>query len=435
MTDHEKTGRLPFLERWFGARSLMQRTNSFGKPTCPLSSAQSSRTTWSVVACGIVALAVAMGIGRFAFTPLMPLMLRDGTLSPTAGAEWAAANYSGYLVGALTASWFSSDARRGLLLSLFGVALTTMAVAWTDNAELRLVGPGLRAAAGVFSAWALVCTSSWCLAELFRRHVPQLGAWIYTGVGLGIALTGAVTWLGGLQSAYRLWLELGLIAAAGAMFVWLSLNRRSTPPTAGKPSKLTTATPGTKKGHLLLVLCYGTFGFGYIVPATFLPTMAARLVHDPLVFGLTWPLFGLAAALSVAAAARYLPSWPRRRVWALAQGVMALGTALSLASNALWALAASATLVGGTFMVATMAGLQLAREQVPANPTPLLARMTAGFAAGQIAGPLLVRSLGPGNWAGWDAVGCASIAATVLLALTAAWLWHEAGDPRLPVSG
>ena len=116
------------------------------------------------------------------------------------------------------------------------------------------------------------------------------------------------------------------------------------------------------------MLCYGTFGFGYIVPATFLPAMARQQVSDPLVFGLTWPLFGLAAALSVAAAARWLSGWPRRRVWALAQGTMALGTALPLATQALWALAASAVLVGGTFMVATMAGLQLAREQASRQP-------------------------------------------------------------------
>jgi hypothetical protein len=154
--------------------------------------------------------------------------------------------------------------------------------------------------------------------------------------------------------------------------------------------------------------------------------MAQQLVPDPLVFGLTWPLFGLAAALSVAAAARWLPGWPRRRVWALAQGTMALGIALPLASQALWALAASAVLVGGTFMVATMAGLQLARERVPADPTPLLARMTGAFAGGQIAGPLLVRALGPGGWAGWDALAWANAAATVLLALTAAWLWRGA---------
>ena len=111
---------------------------------------------------------------------------------------------------------------------------------------------------------------------------------------------------------------------------------------------------------------------------------------------------------------------------------MALGTALPLLAQTLWALAASAVLVGGTFMVATMAGLQLAREQVPANPTPLLARMTAAFAAGQIAGPLLVRALGPGRWAGWDALSWASAAATVLLVLTAVWLWRDAkSSPQL----
>jgi hypothetical protein len=178
------------------------------------------------------------------------------------------------------------------------------------------------------------------------------------------------------------------------------------------------------------VACYGILGFGYIVPATFLPAMAREQVADPLVFGLTWPVFGLAAALSVAAAARWLSAWPRPRVWALAHGVMALGTALPLASQALWSLTLSAVFVGGTFMVATMAGLQLARERLPANPTPLLARMTAAFAAGQIAGPLLVRALGDGRWAGLDALAWSNAAATLLLGLTAALLWRAAApDP------
>src|SRR5215217_6645885 len=196
-------------------------------------SAHLSRTTWLVVGSGIVALAVAMGIGRFAFTPLMPLMMRDGTLSAAAGAEWAAANYGGYLAGALTASWFSGDPRRGVQLSLIGVALTTLAAAWIDGETLALLGAVLRAAAGVFSAWALVCASSWCLAELARRHAPQLGAWIYTGVGLGIALAGALAWLGGRQPAAWLWLELGLVAAAGAVFAGLGLGGRSGAPPTG----------------------------------------------------------------------------------------------------------------------------------------------------------------------------------------------------------
>ena len=388
----------------------------------------SDTATWRIVAAGIVALAVAMGIGRFAFTPLLPLMLRDGTLQAADGAWWAAANYAGYLAGALTASWFAADPPRGARWALIGVALTTLAIAAPDGAGLELAGPLLRAAAGAFSAWALVCTSSWCLAELARRQRPRLGAWIYTGVGLGIALAGLLAWLGGRQPARWLWLELGLLACAGALLV--VRGARSAPPAAAEP--IGPAARNATPGHGALVVCYAILGFGYIVPATFLPTMARAQVDDPLVFGLTWPLFGLAAALSVAAAARWMAGWPRRQVWALAHGAMALGTALPMMTRSLGALAGSAVLVGGTFMVATMAGHQLARERLAANATPLLARMTAAFAAGQIAGPLLVRALGSGHRLGLDAVDWTHAAATLLLGLSTVWLWHTRGRDRSP---
>jgi hypothetical protein len=385
------------------------------------------------------------------FTPLLPLMLRDGTLDAADGAQWAAANYAGYLIGALTARRFVSDPPFGLRVALIGVVLTTFSVAALEGAAVRWAGAGIRALSGVFSAWALVCASSWCLAELARRQTAQLGAWIYTGVGLGIAITGTLTWLGGHQPARRLWIELGLLATVGAAFVVSQLRRQSRSSSGSGPRHPGSKSDpiqspdqprdqplnqnpnpnspgaGAQSGNWQFVLCYGTFGFGYIVPATFLPAMARQQVDDPMVFGLTWPLFGLAATLSVAAAARCLSAWPRRRVWALAQGVLALGTALPLATQALWSLALSAVLVGGTFMVVTMAGLQLIRERVPENPTPLLANMTVAFATGQIAGPLLVRLLGEIRWAGWDALAWASVVAAALLALSSAWLWI---DPR-----
>jgi MFS family permease len=383
------------------------------------------QSPWIIVIIGLVALAIAMGIGRFAFTPLMPLMLRDRTLDAVTGTEWAAANYIGYLVGAFTASWFGRDPRRGLRIGLIGVALTTLGIAW-GNASLPWLGAILRGSAGVFSAWVLVCASSWCLPELARRESTSLGGWIYTGVGLGIAITGVMTWLGGNQLALALWIELGVLAAVGTTYVLRSLTLQSATPTTQTKSTSTNqaTTPSPGKGNLGVVLCYSAFGFGYIVPATFLPTMARQLVSDPLVFGLTWPIFGTAAALSVAIVSRWLSPWPRRKVWAVAQAVMAVGTVLPLLQQALWVLAASAVLVGGTFMVTTMAGLQLARERMPSNPTPLQARMTAGFAAGQIAGPILVRLIGSGQILGWDALSWANAVATVLLAVTSLWLWR-----------
>jgi hypothetical protein len=383
------------------------------------------QSSWTIVIIGLVALAIAMGIGRFAFTPLMPLMLQDGTLDAVTGTEWAAANYIGYLVGALTASWVGHDPRRGLRIGLIGIALTSLGIAW-GNASLPLVGAMLRASAGAFSAWVLVCASSWCLPELARRGSTSLGGWIYTGVGLGIALTGIMAWLGGNQAALTLWIELGVLATVGTIYVLRSLSVQPAASSTGitKATANQAIEPHLGKGNFGVVFCYSAFGFGYIIPATFLPTMARQLVSDPLVFGLTWPIFGTAAALSVALVSRWLSAWPRRKVWAVAQAVMAMGTLLPLLQQALWVLVASAVLVGGTFMVATMAGLQLARERMPSNPTPLLARMTAGFAAGQIAGPLLVRLIGSAQIAGWDALSWANAVATVLLAITSLWLWR-----------
>ena len=366
-----------------------------------------------------------MGIGRFAFTPLMPLMLRDASLDAVTGTEWAAANYFGYLAGALTAPWFARAPQSGIRVGLIGVALTTACMAWA-HASFPWLGVVLRGSAGVFSAWVLVCASSWCLLELARRETTSLGGWMYTGVGLGIALTGAMAWLGGHQPARWLWIELAAMAAAGAVYVLRSLAVQAA---AFAPQRAHTSVhrgpgPPSGAGNWGLVVCYAVFGFGYIIPATYLPTMARQLVSDPLVFGLTWPLFGAAAALSVALASGWLSAWPRRKVWAAAQAVMAVGTLLPLCQNALWTLTASAVLVGGTFMVATMAGLQWARQRMPSNPTPLLARMTAGFAVGQIAGPLLVRFFGNAPVAGWDALTWASAIATVLLAASALWLWR-----------
>jgi len=378
---------------------------------------RASITVRSAVSVGIVALAVAMGIGRFAFTPLLPLMIRDRVIDGPTGAEWAAANYLGYLVGALTTRRMNRQLKRNLSFALLGVAVSTASVAFIHTS---LAGAALRFVAGILSAWVLVLASSLCLATLAREGMGHLGAWIYTGVGIGITLAGVLTWLGGEQSAWLLWLELGALAAVGTVHVVKAIPHISDDSMGSVP-----CVSAPVRGYSGLIISYGTFGFGYIVPATFLPALAHVQVKNPLVFGLTWPIFGIAATVSVAIVARLLSTVRRRRVWAMAQGLMALGTALPVFSQRLGSLTLSAMLVGGTFMVTTMAGLQLARELAPANPTPLLARMTAAFAAGQIAGPLLVRLIPVQRAQPWGGLIFASALAAVLLAGTAIWLWRS----------
>lgn len=161
----------------------------------------------------------------------------------------------------------------------------------------------------------------------------------------------------------------------------------------------------------MLILCYGAFGFGYVVPATFLPAMAREVISDPLLFGWAWPVFGAAAAASTF----FAGSFPnQRRVWIVAALLMALGVVVPLAIPGLSGILFAAVLVGGTFMVITMAGMQQARRVAAEHARALMAAMTSAFALGQIAGPL---------WVGYkSSVAQTLLAAAVVLVLSAAAL-------------
>src|SRR4051812_22854160 len=97
-----------------------------------------------VTVAGILSLAVAMGIGRFAFTPILPLMISEGQLDVAAGGWIAAANYAGPLLGALTASRLGWSAVRLAVVALILTAVLTAAMAFPLPplawAALRLAG-------------------------------------------------------------------------------------------------------------------------------------------------------------------------------------------------------------------------------------------------------------------------------------------------------
>src|SRR5688572_24044167 len=161
---------------------------------------------WAIVLAGLLSLAAAMGIGRFAFTPLLPLMARDGQLDLAWGGWLAAANYLGYFAGALTAARLPLDAAKLARVALLLTAATTAAMALPGLAWWLL----LRFAAGVASAWVFVATSVWCLGALARSGRQAQAGWVYAGVGGGIALTGMYCWAAGASgmAARELWLHL-----------------------------------------------------------------------------------------------------------------------------------------------------------------------------------------------------------------------------------
>ena len=360
------------------------------------------------------ALAVAMGIGRFAFTPILPLMIQEGTVHLAQTAWLSSSNYIGYLVGALSLL----KSKRHPLFVMLGLSLVTLT---TWLASLSSFGGllVLRFLAGVASAWVLVSISAFAINWLKSRQVATSGL-IYTGVGIGITLTGLICSYFIFQSATatiaaqssfsplssRLWQYLGVIALLATLLVTFLLAKinsqfastaaasiaaaKTNPSKAAHTNPTASITPAKLKLAKVLT-AYGLFGFGYILPATFLPQIAKQWLSGQS-YLLIWPFFGLAAALSVVLSQglqRRYNNFSLLGVWRVSQIIMAVGTLLPALWQSLAGLMLSALMVGGTFMVVTMAGLQVAASQVTHYPKyNLSALMTASFAFGQLIGPL-----------------------------------------------
>ena len=339
----------------------------------------------AVAVAGLTALAVAMGIGRFAFTPILPMMQEDAGVSIAEGGWLASANYLGYLLGALSVVAVRIRAARAIRGGLVTIGLATLGMGLQDSFAVWIV---LRALAGIASAWVLICVSSWCLARLEPVRRPLLDSTVFAGVGAGIALAGAtcLAFMRVHASSARVWVVFGVVSLVLSVVIWPVFGAADRVP-ARRPPRRAFAWD---RDAIRLTVCYGAFGFGYIIPATFLPVMARQAIKDPAVFGLSWPMFGAAAVASTLLTTVVRRLVTNRRVWIASHLVMALGVALPVIWPGIVATMLAALCVGGTFMVITMVGMQEAREVAGARATGLMAAMTSAFALGQIAGPISV---------------------------------------------
>ena len=147
------------------------------------------RSAVAVALAGLLALAVAIGVGRFAFTPILPMMQEDAGVSIAMGGWLASANYIGYLLGALSVIGLRIRATRAIRAGLVTIGLATLAMGLEAGFAIWLI---LRAVAGVASAWVLIHVSAWCLGRLASLRRPALGSTVFAGVGAGIALAGGL---------------------------------------------------------------------------------------------------------------------------------------------------------------------------------------------------------------------------------------------------
>ncbi|WP_175844454.1 YbfB/YjiJ family MFS transporter [Burkholderia arboris] len=407
----------------------------FDAPTAAagvLSSDQADRRARAAALACMIGLAVVLGVGRFAFTPLLPLMLADGSIGLKAGSWLASANYAGYFAGAVSCAALRVAPAR---MVRFGLAATVLLTAAMGIGHLLPVWLAVRFVAGVVSAWTFVFMSQWGLRRLAELVAPEWSGVIYAGPGVGIVVTGLLGSALAGQRAAAGWLGFAALSAVLSAAIWRTFGTtpaHPAPPAAAAPHAATGAAAAStppaaamrsrRAEAAWLVGLYGAPGFGYIITATFLPVIArAALPAGSPWPDLFWPMFGAALIVGAITAARLPGHWDNRLLLAAGCATQALGIAAGIVWPNAAGFSVGSVLLGLPFTAITLFAMREARRLHGERAAGLMGYATASYGVGQILGPLVAAPLAarfgsftPALWVAVAAllIGAAGFAAT-----------------------
>jgi MFS family permease len=345
---------------------------------------QQASSTARLLAGGFLTLAIVMGIGRFLYTPLLPLMQRDFGFGADLAGLIASANFAGYLAGSVLASALPGEQARlwGFRLALLASAATTLAMGLTDSVAIWLA---LRAVGGMASAVAMIAAAGIVAEALASVGEEARVGWLFGGVGAGMAASALMTRLAGeaLDSA-GLWVAAGLASALLAPIVLAEIGERRLVPRPRRSDRQRRVPRPLPFWPLFVT--YTCQGLGYSIFATFIVAIVKARPGSDALGDWVWVMAGLAGLPSC-----LLWGWAAERIGfatalLLAYLAQTAGVTLPAVSDAGWAALLGAGLFGGTFLAVTMLTLPLGRHGVGGRGFAVL---TAGFGVGQMLGPLL----------------------------------------------
>ncbi len=369
---------------------------------------------------GMAVLALALGIGRFAFTPLLPLMQADAGLGLTAGGWLASINNIGYLLGAMLCTVLVLPQRTALRTGMLLVALATGGMGFTTSLPLWLL---FRFAGGLGAALLVVHGIAWCVARLPVQKRAGLESLLYSGPGIGIAVTGTLVAAlrGPLLDSARWWIVFGALGAFLVAMVWRVIDAPFHTDVVPVSAKI--ATPRAAVWPVAVI--WGLLGFSYIIPAIFLPLIADSQLHAPALREWFWPLYGVAAVFATWLLGT-LP--PVRSNYAGLAGccfAQLAGILLCLHQPRLGSLLSGAVLLGAMTMPSVMYAMREANRIAGRNPTRVIGILTISFGVGQITGPVVAATLATHHHGFTVPLELAALATVVALLVSLAFVRRE----------
>lgn len=346
------------------------------------------RTRLKVMTAGIFSLLLTLGVARFAYTPLLPLMQQQAGLGVAEAGWLAAINYAGYLSGALLAMLVGDLVfkdrlyRIGLVVAVASTAMMGLSQDFAVWAVSRYLA-GLSSAAGMLLGAGLVL--NWLIRH---KHRSELGI-LYSGIGLGVVLCSvAVAAMGSGLDWRGQWLALTLLGGLLAIpaLAWLPVPPRGA---ASQGTQTWADSPPTPAFLRLFMAAYFCAGVGYVVSTTFIVAIVERL---PGLAGQgKWAFLAIGIA---AAPASIVWDFIARRIGDLNALITAAllqiaGILLPLAGGGLSLTLAGALLFGGTFVGIVSLVLTMAGRYYPGRPAKMMGRMSLAYGSAQIAGPAI----------------------------------------------
>lgn len=370
---------------------------------------------WRVPLGGLAATLIGNGIGRFAYTPLIPALIAAGWFSPAEAVYLAAANLAGYLAGALGAAPLGRrlGSIPAMRLAAIATVLSLVACAWPFSFAWYV---GWRFLAGATGGVLMVLAVPAVLAVTAAERRGRAAGIVITGVGLGIAAAGTVVPALAGAGPRAIWLGLAAIAALLAAYAWIAIPDDGIDRTSARQRAEPLGAP-----ILLLIAAYASDALGFIPHTVFWVDYIARGLGLGLdVGGAYWALFGLGATLgpflSGMAADRFGPG----RAFVGAMAIKAAGVAVPLAGTGHAGLLVSSLVVGSLISgTTTLCSAWVADQAGLAHHRRIWGWATSAFAVAQAGGAWVMSHLFAvtQSYSLLFAIGTAALAAGAGLAL------------------
>ena len=334
---------------------------------------------------GIAALTIAVGIGRFSYTPILPYMISELKLTTTDAGLIASSNYLGYLLGSLIPIFpqFPKNIRSIFIYSIFISIISLFAMGLTNTFEVFIL---IRFIHGIFSAFVLILGTSLIVSHVQKKGKIFLGTAHFSGVGLGMALSAiVVSYLGFLNFTWdELWFSIGILA------IILSFQIIKFTPIQKAEVKYNLKSKNkTSLGFSLITISYGLYGFGYVAFGTFISTMSRLTPGLEKTEPYVWFVVGVTGIPSV-----FFWNWFGSKIGNdiglfLANLILGLGVLFSVLINNEFGIFISCILFGLSFVPITSMCLLEGQKRFSGSFIVSTAILTFSFSIGQMIGPYL----------------------------------------------